>query len=306
VIDDANSRPGLHPRNRFRAGYDFARLAACSPRLAACVVRTAHGDPSIDYADPEAVKALNQALLKHAYGLAGWDVPHGFLCPPVPGRSDYLHHVADLLSGGDERAIPRGRAVAVLDIGVGANCIYPLVGASEYGWRFVGTEIDPEALRWARRLVSSNPAVADLIECRLQPSPLASFAGVTEAHERFAASVCNPPFHASAAAAAEGTRRKLRNLAGGRKPAATIRNFGGRPGELWCAGGELGFLRRMITQSAAVLDRCRWFTSLVSRSDHLPALYQALRDVSAAEVRTIAMAQGQKKSRILAWTFQAK
>lgn len=306
MTDGAISKSGLHPRNRFRAGYDFAQLAACSPRLAACLVRTVRGDPSINYADPEAVKALNQALLKHAYGLEVWDLPRGFLCPPVPGRSDYLHHVADLLSGGDARAIPRGRAIAVLDIGVGANCIYPLVGASEYGWRFVGSEIDPEALRWARRLVASNPSVADLIECRLQPSPLACFAGVTAAHERFDLSLCNPPFHASAAAAAEGTRRKLRNLGGGRRPAGVVQNFGGRPGELWCAGGELGFLRRMITESAAVPDRCRWFTSLVSKSDHLPALYHALRDVSAADVRTIAMAQGQKRSRILAWTFRRR
>ncbi len=306
MTDCAAPKAGLHPRNRFRAGYDFASLAACSPRLAACVVRNAHGDPSINYADPEAVKALNQALLKHAYGLDAWDLPRGFLCPPVPGRSDYLHHLADLLSGGDERAIPRGRSVAVLDIGVGANCIYPLIGASEYGWRFVGSEIDAEALRWAKRLVAAHPSVADQIECRLQPSPLECFGGVTWAQERFEVSMCNPPFHASAAAAAEGTRRKLRNLGGGRKPAALVQNFGGRAGELWCAGGELGFLRRMITQSAAVPDRCRWFTSLVSKSDHLPALYQALRDVSAADTRTIAMAQGQTRSRILPWTFHER
>ena len=50
-------------------------------------------------------------------------------------------------------------------------------------------------------------------------------------------------------------------------------------------------------------DQCRWFTTLVSKSAHLPRLHQALRDARAAEVKTIAMAQGQKQSRILAWTF---
>src|SRR5258706_6692385 len=126
----------------------------------------------MDYANLGAVNPLNQALMKPVYGLQPWDTPPGFLCPPIPGRSDYIHHLADLLGGGDDAAIPRGRSVAVLDIGTGANCIYPLIGASEYGWRFVGSEIDPVAWRWARTLVAANRAVANLIECRLQTSPL--------------------------------------------------------------------------------------------------------------------------------------
>ena len=89
----------LHPRNRFRAGYDFGRLIASSPRLAAFVAPNAYGNVSIDYADPAAVKALNQALLKDAYGL-DWDLPPDYLCPPIPGRSEYLHHLADLLRPG--------------------------------------------------------------------------------------------------------------------------------------------------------------------------------------------------------------
>jgi 23S rRNA (adenine1618-N6)-methyltransferase len=295
-------KEGLHPRNRFRAGYDFRQLIASSPALTVFVAPNAYGDESIDYANPEAVKALNQALLKHGYGLETWDIPRGYLCPPIPGRSDYVHHLADLLGNGMEAAIPRGRSVAVLDIGVGANCIYPLIGASEYGWRFVGTEIDPVALRWARKLAASNPGVAGRIECRLQISPTECFRGIIKPGEVFDLSMCNPPFHASAAAAAAGTRRKQHNLRG-RKSPATVQNFGGVARELSCAGGELGFITRMIAQSAKVPHQFRWFTSLVSKSANLPRLRLALRDARAADVRIIEMAQGQKKSRILAWTF---
>ena len=291
----------LHPRNRFRTGYDFPRLIACSPRLAAFVAPNAYGDASVDYANPQAVKALNQALLKHAYGIDTWDVPPGYLCPPIPGRSDYLHHLADL-PGILDAARPRRQPVVVLDIGMGANCIYPLIGAREYGWRFVGTEIDPVALQWAKKLVAANPAVADLIECRLQRSPLECFNGVTKAGETFDLSMCNPPFHASAEAAAEGTRRKRRNL-GDKKATAPVLNFGGQAGELWCAGGELAFVRRMIAESAARPGLCRWFTTLVSKSAHLPRLFQSLQEVKALDVRTLEMTHGQKKSRILAWTF---
>ena len=285
----------LHPRNRFRNGYAFPRLVASSPQLAAFVAPNAYGDASVDYANPAAVTALNQALLKDAYGIEQWDVPPGYLCPPIPGRSDYLHHLADLPG--------LGKATRVLDIGMGASCIYPLIGASEYGWRFVGSDIDPIALDWAKKLVSANPAVAGLIECRLQGSPLKCFSGVVKPGERFDLSMCNPPFHASAEDAAEGTRRKQRKL-GYAKSAAPVLNFGGHAGELWCAGGELGFVGRMIAESAARPELCRWFTTLVSQRAHLPRLFHALEDVNATDVRTVDMTQGQKQSRILAWTFR--
>lgn len=293
------SRPSvkeqLHPRNRFRTGYDFPRLIAGSPRLAAFVAPNPYGDASIDYANPAAVKALNQALLKDAYGINEWDVPPGYLCPPIPGRSDYLHHLADLPGIGKER----GR---VLDIGMGANCIYPLIGASEYGWHFVGSETDPVALRWAKKLVAANPRVSALIECRLQRSPLACFDGIVKAGETFDLSMCNPPFHASAEAAAQGTRRKQRNL-GHKRGKVPVLNFGGQAGELWCEGGEQGFVRRMIAESAERPGVCRWFTTLVSQRAHLPRLFHALEAVNAVDVRTLEMVHGQKKSRILAWTF---
>lgn len=291
----------LHERNRFRAGYDFPQLIACSPRLAAFVAPNAYGDASVDYANPAAVKALNQALIKHAYGIDTWDVPPGYLCPPIPGRSDYLHYLADLPGIGAAPRPPH-QPIVVLDIGTGASCIYPLIGAREYGWHFVATDIDPVAVTWAKELVAANPAVADLIDCRLQRSPRSYFDGVTNAGERFDLSICNPPFHASAEAAAEGNRRKRRNL-GQRDSMALALNFGGQAGELWCAGGELTFVRRMIAESADRPGLCRWFTTLVSKSAHLPQLLQSLEEVKAVNVKTVDMAHGQKTSTIMAWTF---
>lgn len=290
----------MHARNRFRDGYDFDALTAAHPPLAPFVRRSPRGDATIDFADPAAVLAFNQALLQAAYGLR-WSLPAGALCPAVPGRADYLHHLADLLSGGNDAAIPRGPEVTMLDIGTGANCIYPLVGASEYGWRFVATECDQASHRWARQIVRINRHVAARIEGRHQPSPLACFATVTRLGERFAACLCNPPFHASAAEAAAGSARKRRNLQLGRTAAAL--NFGGAGGELWCDGGEVGFIERMIAESAGRPRLCAWFTTLVSRSTHLPRLRRALARTHAADVRTIEMTQGQKRSRILAWTF---
>ncbi|MBK8039737.1 MAG: 23S rRNA (adenine(1618)-N(6))-methyltransferase RlmF [Verrucomicrobiaceae bacterium] len=294
-MKNESTKAGMHPRNRFREGYDFPALIAVSPALKGFVKPNAYGDASIDYANPLAVKALNQALLRQAYGLPHWDIPAGYLCPPIPGRSDYLHHLADLIE------MRQGPSVRVLDVGSGANCIYPLLGVCEYGWSFVAAEVDAKAYRWAEKMVLSHPAVSDRIECRLQESPTHCFRGIIQPGEHFDLTMCNPPFHASAAEAAEGTQRKRRNL--GLKKQAL--NFGGQSHELWCEGGELAFIRRMIFESADFAGQCEWFTTLVSKSEHLPKLQQTLRQVNPTEVRVMDMGQGQKKSRILAWTFRS-
>jgi 23S rRNA (adenine1618-N6)-methyltransferase len=189
-----------------------------------------------------------------------------------------------------DRQLPRGPAVRVLDLGVGASCIYPLLGTREYDWSFVGADIAPASLDWARRLVA-----ADRIELRLQPDPRKLFATVTAPGETFAASLCNPPFYASAAEAAADTQRKLRN----RAALQHTRNFGGQ------ANGrdELAFVRRMIAESAQRPTLCRWFTTLVSQSSRLPELKTALTNARAAEVRIIPMQHGQKITRILARRF---
>jgi 23S rRNA (adenine1618-N6)-methyltransferase len=294
-------KPGLHLRNRHARRHDFDRLTAACPELRAHLRRAPHGGLTVDFADPAAVRALNRALLADAYGIRGWDIPPGWLCPPVPGRADYLHHAADLLAGESGGRVPRGPGVRVLDVGTGASAIYPLIGHREYGWSFVGTDVDEAALASAARILAANPGLVDAIVLRRQADSRAAFAGVVHPGERFELVVCNPPFHASARAAAAAAREKWRKL--GRGAASGSRNFGGTAAELWCEGGEQGFLRRMAEESAAFASQVRWFSSLVSSAESLPAVQRALRRTGARRVRAVPMAQGQKRSRFLAWSF---
>ena len=296
-------KAGLHPRNPHRGRYDFQQLIAASPELAAFVSPNAYGDESIDFADPAAVKALNRALLQQEYAIAGWNIPAQYLCPPIPGRADYLHYLADLLADGG--VIPRGDAIRVLDIGTGANVIYPLIGHGAYGWQFVGADIDPVALDNAQRILDANSSLNGAIELRLQASPGAVFRGIVQPGERFDLTLCNPPFHASPAQANAGTQRKWKNL-GKQNTGKPLLNFGGQGAELWCEGGEEAFVCRMIAESVLFTERCLWFTTLISKSATLPVVYRALKQAGATDSRTIAMAQGQKKSRIVAWTFQGE
>ncbi|MDU5318744.1 MAG: 23S rRNA (adenine(1618)-N(6))-methyltransferase RlmF [Escherichia coli] len=266
-------KPGLHPRNRHHSRYDLATLCQVNPELRQFLTLTPAGEQSVDFANPLAVKALNKALLAHFYAVANWDIPDGFLCPPVPGRADYIHHLADLLAEASG-TIPAN--ASILDIGVGANCIYPLIGVHEYGWRFTGSETSSQALSSAQAIISANPGLNRAIRLRRQKESGAIFNGIIHKNEQYDATLCNPPFHDSAAAARAGSERKRRNL---------------------------GLNKEMIEESKGFAKQVMWFTSLVSRGENLPPLYRALTDVGAVKVVKKEMAQGQKQSRFIAWTF---
>lgn len=294
----------LHPRNRHGGRYDFPQLIACDQALAEFVAPNAYGDASIDFADPDAVRALNRALLKQTYGITGWSLPACYLCPPIPGRADYLHYLADLLARSNGGEIPYGEAIRVLDVGVGANTVYPLIGHSDYGWSFVGTDIDRDALACAQAIIDANSGHREAIELRWQASQLSVFTNVVTSDELFDLVMSNPPFHASIDEASAGSQRKWKNLgkeaSGGKPP---VLNFGGQGAELCCPGGEEGFIGRMIAESSERQNQVLWFTSLVSKATSLPAIYRALKAVNAAKTHTVEMTQGQKKSRFVAWTF---
>lgn len=295
----------LHPRNKHRERYDFKQLISSCAELKPFVSLNKYGDESIDFFNPQAVKALNKALLVHFYGIQYWDIPDGYLCPPIPGRADYIHHIANVLGKSNAGKIPLGPTIKVLDIGVGANCIYPIIGTKEYGWSFVGSEIDSIAADSANSIINKNEGLSGVIDIRLQKNTKEIFNGIITANEHFDLTLCNPPFHASLAEAKSGTLRKLKNLKQ-KKVSTPVLNFGGQTTELWCDGGESQFVSNMIQESEKFTHQCLWFSTLISKESNLKHVYFELRKVKATEVKTIEMGQGNKISRIVAWTFLTK
>ncbi len=298
-------KPKLHPRNRHRERYDLKLLVTACPELAPFVTLNVHGGETIDFANPEAVNLLNKALLIQHYDMSYWDIPPGYLCPPIPGRADYLHNTADLLGSYNFGNIPTGKNITCLDVGVGANCIYPVIGTREYGWRFIGTDIDPVSVASANKIIEANARLTGMVECRMQTNPADLFYGIIQKDEYIDLTICNPPFHASMEAATAGTLRKLNNL-NEKKIKEPVLNFGGQNGELWCEGGEAQFVGNMIRQSRQFATSVFWFSTLVSKQSHLKGAYDALAKAAAVTIKTIPMGQGNKTSRILAWTFLTK
>jgi 23S rRNA (adenine1618-N6)-methyltransferase len=299
------SKSGLHPRNKHRNNYDFKQLIVSCPDLAKYVLINKYDNESIDFFNPNAVKVLNKALLKHFYSINNWDIPHNFLTPPIPGRADYIHNIADLLAGSNNDKIPKGNKIKCLDIGVGANCIYPIIGNIEYGWMFIGSDIDEDAINAAASIIEQNKPLVANIELRLQQNRNDIFNGVINRDEFIDVTICNPPFHASAAEARKGTIRKISNLKK-KTVSKPVLNFGGQNNELWCKGGEKQFVKEMIFQSKSFSKSCLWFTTLISKESNLVGVYKLLQKVAAADVKTIPMSQGNKSSRIVAWTYFGK
>ena len=236
------------------------------------------------------------------------------LCPPIPGRADYIHYIAELLyneisglRGADSVRTHKlekdiGEKIKCLDVGAGANCVYPIIGTKEYGWKFVGTEIDRVAIENISKIINSNTSLNGHVEIRLQKKSNNIFNGIIKPEEYFDITVCNPPFHASKEEAQRGNLRKLKNLKQ-KKASEPNLNFGGIDAELWYNGGEKQFVLNMIQESKQFAQSCLWFTTLISKESNLKIVTKTLEKAEVLKTIIIPMRQGHKTSRIVAWTF---
>ena len=295
-------KSSLHPRNLHRNSYDFELLISAVPELKHYVFKNDYDTLTINFSIPKAVRLLNKALLLQYYQVKEWDIPEGNLCPPIPGRADYIHYLADLLAE-DNGEIPKGNSVKGLDIGMGANLVYPLIANSSYGWEMLGTDINQDSLDNAQNILNQNPDLP--IYLKHQPDSEHIFNNIISKDDQFTFSMSNPPFHESEEDALLGNRRKNSNLRKKKVENSNL-NFSGNASELWCEGGEMAFIKKMINESVKFSSNVLWFTSLVSKKDNLHQLTTLLKNLRVAEFKTIDMAQGQKISRILAWSFMPK
>ncbi|WP_175624000.1 23S rRNA (adenine(1618)-N(6))-methyltransferase RlmF [Pseudocolwellia agarivorans] len=298
------SKNKLHPRNKHKSNYDFDLLCSLIPELKPYVFINQYNNQTIDFSNNQAVLLLNKSLLIANYGLSFWDIPSGSLCPPIPGRADYIHYLADLLKETNNNKIPHKEVINVLDIGTGANCIYPIIGASQYNWKFVGTDVNDPSITSAKNIVQQNNALFEKVEIRKQLSTHSIFSGVIKENEKFDLTLCNPPFHSSEKEATKGSQRKWNNLNKNKKPISNSQlNFGGTSNELWCQGGEMSFIHKMIKESRLFSSQILWFTCLVSKKEHIRPLQLTLKKANCVQVKVVKMEQGHKTNRFIAWSF---
>lgn len=292
----------LHSRNKNRERYDLTALIAAVPELENHLQLNKMGEQTVDFSSPQSVKLLNQALLHHYYGIDFWQFPDHNLCPPIPGRADYLHYLADLLGDSNYGKLPTGNRITGLDIGVGASCIYPILGVTEYNWNFIASDVNPDSIESSQNIIDENSILKGKIELRLQKAPKDVFFGLLGKEEKVDFAMCNPPFHSSAEEAIKGTKRKIKNLSNKKEDSFQL-NFSGELQELVFEGGESRFIQNMIRESQKFATNCYWYSTLVSKQSNLKGIYKSLDSFGASHVKTIPIGTGNKSSRIVAWTF---
>ncbi|KAJ6802330.1 methyltransferase-like protein 16-like protein isoform X1 [Iris pallida] len=320
-------RATIHPRNKYSENPpDFSELASLYPSFRPFVFHSSRtGRPAIDWTDFNATRELTRVLLHRDHGVDWW-IPDGQLCPTISNRSNYIHWIEDLLSS---ELIPSIRdsdhRVRGFDIGTGANCIYPLLGASLLGWSFVGSDVTAVALEWARKNVQSNPHLSELIEIRNANSSLVSksspeesgcedvaalaslenpgsleydrkvgcyqgppvLVNVVRDGEEFDFCMCNPPFFESI----EETGLNPRTACGGTTD------------EMVCLGGEQAFVTRIIEDSVTLKHSFRWFTSMVGKKSSLKFLISKVWEFGVSIIKTTEFVQGRTARWGLAWSF---
>lgn len=285
----------MHKNNIHNKDYNFSLLCEKHPQLKEYVFTNKHNNETINFAYPNAVKALNTALLKVHYNIDYWQFSDESLCPPIPGRVDYIHHLKELLTSTNTK---KGK---ILDIGTGATCIYPILGNSVYNWEFIASDIDENSLYNAQKIIDKNN-LKNEISLRHQKEKENILFGILNSDDKLAATMCNPPFYSSEKEAQNANARKMKGLG----IDSDVRNFSGNQNELWYKGGEKAFLHNYLYQSSKFKENCTWFTSLVSKKENVESMTKSLKKLNATTIKIIPMAQGNKATRIVAWSFKHK
>eukprot|EP00210_Caulerpa_lentillifera_P001543 g1481.t1 len=245
-----------------------------------------HGYSTMDFADPVATLQLTKTLLKEYYDIT-WDIPVGHLVPPLPCRAKYNAWIHDLL----QLSSPDRNSVRGLDIGCGANCIYPLLGAATYGWNFIGTDITAEAVLHANANRDRNPRIGHLINIiKIPESCQDILIPVVQEYGDFHFSMCNPPFFSSIEEASQNQKTA----------------FGGTMEEMVHPGGELAFVNKILQESIQLQAHIHWYTVMLGKKTTFKQIRAQLHSLGAVAIRTSTLLQGKITRWTIAWSFAAK
>ncbi|KAG9333948.1 hypothetical protein JZ751_009351 [Albula glossodonta] len=240
----------MHPRNRYKdKPPDFAYLASKYPEF-------------------------QQHVHTNLTGRVGIEIPLERLIPTVPLRLNYIHWVEDLIGAqGEGESGPRRG----IDIGTGASCIYPLLGATMNGWFFLATEVDDICFDYAKKNVEHN-GLSDLIKVVKVPQKTLLMDALKEE-------------------SALGV-----NSRNSRRPPPSSVNTGGVT-EIMAEGGELEFVKRIIHDSLQLKKRLRWYSCMLGKKCSLAPLKEELRKQGVSKVTHTEFCQGRTMRWALAWSF---
>jgi 23S rRNA (adenine1618-N6)-methyltransferase len=283
MLQKTNFNDKMHKNNKYFSNPPkFDHLAKIYPNFSKFVYKNKFGGYSINWKDKMALKELNKALLDYDFDIHYWDIPDGFLIPSIPSRCNYIHWISDLIA---PFCIEN---VQGMDIGTGANLIYPILGHQIYGWSFIGTDINNESLQVSQKIIRENNLETS-IQVKLQPSEDKIFENIVDEKDFFHFCMSNPPYF---------------SIEDEIKQDNPHTDFDYNEKEAYCSGGEFGFICKIIKESHKYKNNFIWFTTLVGRKFNLDKIENILKEIKGLkEIKKTTFYQGKQARWGIAWTF---
>lgn len=291
----------MHPRNIYRTRTNFKELAIEFPEFRQHANQDVSGKVTIDFTNPEALRALTTSLLKRDFDL-NVNIPSNHLVPTLPSRLNYIHWLEDILAILPSDCTPPGDVIRGIDIGTGVACIYPLLGFTMNKWHFLATEVDEEAFTSASRNVATNQLEGFITVVRPSDtsSPLLNAVNCQPDPEddTYTFSMCNPPFFADEHEANPVTKGRNPSK---RTPPRSCN--AANSAESITSGGEVEFVSALITDSIQLGSRIGIYSTLLGKKSSLATVKGMLVEKGIKNFVTTEFCQGKTMRWGIAWTF---
>ena len=244
-----------------------------------------YGGYSINWKNPNALRELVKTLLNKYLNIIYYEIPENYLIPTLTSRYNYLNYINKVFK---KKKIDKGENKILVDIGTGANIIYPLLGYKIFNWKFIGSEINDEAINIGRKILKENNLENDILIIK-QNNNKKIFENIINFKNKYFCSICNPPFFDI------NHEEKKDNL-------FTDNEY--NYNEVYCEGGEIFFIKEMIKESYLFRNNIFLFSTLIGRKNNMKKIYsviQKLKDIKFLEKKTIQ--QGNNSRYIIIWSF---
>ena len=244
---------------------DFLTLIKEFPELKKYILKQNEDNEEefqFDWSNNELSLLMDKSILNYYFNIKYYDIPKGFLIPPIPSRINYINLINSIIA----KLIKdiNIKNIIGIDIGTGANIIYPILGYSIYKWKFICTEINKEAYNNAKLILQKNN-LENNINIIKQNNKDNIFISILNRENKYLFSMCNPPYYNYE------NEIKLED-----KKRDNEYNFD----EIYYKNGEYGFFQRYFEESICYKNNVFLYTILIGKKINAENIYDKLSSYS--------------------------
>ena len=240
---------------------DFLTLIKEFPELKKYILKQNEDNEAefqFDWSNNELSLLMDKSILNYYFNIKYYDIPKGFLIPPIPSRINYINLINSIITKLIKDIDIKN--IIGIDIGTGANIIYPILGYSIYKWKFICTEINKEAYNNAKLILQKNN-LENNINIIKQNNKDNIFISILNRENKYIFSMCNPPYYNYE------NEIKLED-----KKRDNEYNFD----EIYYKNGEYGFFQRYFEESICYKNNVFLYTILIGKKINAENIYDKL------------------------------